>query len=193
MGGKLSSSTCLKRALYQISRVLGLRRKPQSARRRDTLVLLSWGMITSILVYCMPREAPRFKGNVNQPDNMLWEETSRDLQDFNWKGKTLGGKWKLSLGFMNIAMWETDLTHYMWLPGEGGWTLQRYRSQLVQHWWYSGERSCLPDPSSSKAVVPKLCYTLESPRDLLKLQLSGLNLKPITSESLGGEPGINVF
>lgn len=120
MGGKLSSSTCLKRALYQISRVLGLRRKPQSARRRDTLVLLSWGMITSILVYCMPREAPRFKGNVNQPDNMLWEETSRDLQDFNWKGKTLGGKWKLSLGFMNIAMWETDLTHYMWLPGEGG-------------------------------------------------------------------------
>lgn len=160
MGEKqLSSSTCLQKALYQISRVLALHRKlresKQSAQREGRPFSPLRRVIKSIL------ECNR---NRDQPDNLLQEETSRKPQDFNWKGK-LWEDCESALDFVAVLMWETDLTRHMCLPEECG-------------------HSRDADFSSSKARVTKLCCKLELPRELLNIPLSRQHPKSIKSDSL---------
>lgn len=169
MGEKqLSSSTCLQKALYQISHVLELHRKlqesKQSVQKEGHPFSPLRRVIKSILECCMSGEAPHCNRNRDQTDNMLQEETSRKPQDFHWKGK-LWEDCESSLDFVAVLTWETDMTHHMCLPEEGGHSRDR-------------------DFSSSKARVTKLCCKLESPRELLNIPLSRWHPKSIKSESL---------
>ena len=124
-------------------------------------------IINSIPAQCTPGEVPHFQRKADQPDHMLLEETSRERWDFHWKGKTLRGKWKLSLDFKHKGSYVED------------------RFELL-HVSSTGVRAC-------KATVPKFCCKLESPRKLWNHPWPRLHPKPITSESLGVGPRHQYF
>lgn len=79
MGEKqLSGSTCLQKALYQISRVLALHRKLQESKQsvqKEGRPFSPLRRVTKSILEC--------NRNRDQPDNVLQEETSRKPQDFN--------------------------------------------------------------------------------------------------------------